>query len=363
MKDSLRGYKALEAKGLSDLVYEMCGCIVGNNDSIIGLVSEAALGRKICPTDKTLIFDTIARLQRMGFLYRGCRTNRFMIQDNAVRLLEWNCIIPYKNREKLDRAAEIWHWDELEYLFNELEESGGRSLLISLPLRFTTSWRDTDCMFPKTSPERPFGHIRLHAKFLSNYFLRSEENRFLLERVYAIKQRRLSYRQNNKFRLARDERDEADYPDIPAAIGKIRGPPVSIRSSRDQVMEPYNPRYHRRRIVGTPVASDTLSTGSSTTFVTQLSSGTLDSMDSFETLVTEGTSQVDRDTANIFITSKEPFDDEIISSIVSPALSSDQHSSDYVDDFFTMVAEGEPAKLFGLSNHYESQSVLWHYLF
>ncbi len=362
VKDSLRGYKALQAKGLTNLVYDMCGCIVGQDGSVVALVSEAASGRMIRPSDKFLIFDTIARLQSMGFLYRGCGTNRFMIQDNTVRLLEWNCIIPYKNREKLNRTAEKWHWDELEDLFNQVEESGGRGDLISLPSRFTTSWRDTSYLFPKTSPERPFG-IRIHAKFLSNYFLRPEENRFLLERLDAIKHRRLSYPQNNRFRLASDDYDKADYPDISTTkVGKIRGPPVSIRNSRNQIMAPYDRRYHRRRTVGTPDASDTLSTGSSTTFVTQLSSGTLDSMDSFETLVTEETPQVDHATANIFTASKELFDDEIISTIVSPALSSDQHSSDYVDDFFTMVDEGEPSKLFGLSDHYESQGILWHLL-
>ncbi|KJA24958.1 hypothetical protein HYPSUDRAFT_183326 [Hypholoma sublateritium FD-334 SS-4] len=348
VKQSIRGYKALQAKGLSHMIYEVYGHLVGRDGSVIGLVSEAASGRMICSSDMALVYSAISRLENAGFLYRGCSTNRFMIYDNTVRLLELNCIVPYKDREKLSRETDRWHWTDLRELFKELE----KGIHIDPPLRLTMSWKNIECVLPKASPERPLG-IRIHVKFFSNYFLNPLENHYMLKRIQAIKYRVRSNRQNRRLQLAHDEYDEPKDPDMPVTIARVRGPSIPICNPRNRLTEPYDPRYHRRRSMRTPVASesDTLSTSSSTTAVTHLSTKTLDSTSSSETLVTEETSQVDYDRAIIPTISGEPFDDGIISKVVSPALSPDQHSPDCIDIFFNMVDEVDPALLFGLSSY------------
>lgn len=166
LNKAMIGARALD--GL-DLTYEVYGHLVGDDGSIIGLVTEAATGRMIGLSDMALVYNTISKIQNRGFLYRGCGTNRFMIQDGKVRLIELNCITPYSDRTELEKDAERWHWQELQELFEKFRTNGQYGEHAIPPSRFTSSWRKIELICPIRSPELPLGGILLRRTFFRAY--------------------------------------------------------------------------------------------------------------------------------------------------------------------------------------------------
>lgn len=164
---AMYGYRAVQ--GL-DVTFEVYGHLVGRDGSIMGLVSEAAWGRMIEPLDRVLVYQTIARIQRRGIIYRGCLTNRFIIADGKVRLIELNCITVIQDRDLLEKEAELWHWQELEKLFLEFDRIGPYGLY-RIPMRRFWWWSFEDLKYirPLPSPERPFGGLLLYPDFFEMY--------------------------------------------------------------------------------------------------------------------------------------------------------------------------------------------------
>lgn len=158
------GYRAVQDL---DVTFEVLGHLISEDGTVIGLVSEAAWGRMIKPSDATLIYKTIGELQHRGVIYRGCLTNRFMIADGKVRLVELNCITPYEDRQKLLEDAEVWHWKELGQLFGELRTHGPYGCLRLPSLAFYSTYKDLQFLPPPPRPDLPFGGMLLYPTFFA----------------------------------------------------------------------------------------------------------------------------------------------------------------------------------------------------
>jgi hypothetical protein len=115
------------------------------------------------PSDAALIYKTIAEIQNRGIIYKGCLTNRFMIADGKVRLVELNCITPYEDKQKLLEDADVWHWNELGQLFHELRTYGPYGRLRWPSLKLYSTYKDFDFLpQPPPRPDLPFGGTRLY---------------------------------------------------------------------------------------------------------------------------------------------------------------------------------------------------------
>ncbi|KAF9529152.1 hypothetical protein CPB83DRAFT_883110 [Crepidotus variabilis] len=165
---AMMGYRLLEGM---DLTYEFYGHLIGPDGEIKGIVSEAAWGRMITPDDFTRVYRAVARIQRRGLLYRGCLTNRFMIANGKVRVLELPVVDAknFANRPELERLAELWHWNELSQLFHEIKNIGPYGNYRIPFHRFTTSYEDLECLPFPPSPERPLGGIMLYPDFFNHF--------------------------------------------------------------------------------------------------------------------------------------------------------------------------------------------------
>ncbi len=122
---------------------------------IIGLVSEAAWGRLVRPSDKFLVYDAIRKLQSQGFIYKGCLTNRFIVADNKVRLVELNQIAWQYFREdpkKFQKYAQNYHWNQLKQLFEELDQIGPNGNNRLPLIKFIHTGKNfEECLFPISS--------------------------------------------------------------------------------------------------------------------------------------------------------------------------------------------------------------------
>ena len=110
-----------------DLTFEVYGHLIDRHERIIGLVCEAAWGRLVSSSDRSLVYSAMVKLQNRGLIYKGCLTNRFVIADNKVRLVELNQIAwQYHNEDpqKFEKYAQTYHWNQLEQLFEELDQIG-----------------------------------------------------------------------------------------------------------------------------------------------------------------------------------------------------------------------------------------------
>jgi hypothetical protein len=165
---AMYGYRLLEGM---DLTFEFYGHLVGSDGKIKGIVSEAGWGRMVTLDDFTRVYRTVSRIQKRGLLYRACLTNRFMIANNKVRLLDLSMVdASYVSRpDELEKKAEKWHWSELTQLFHEIKTIGPYGDYRVPFHRFLTSYEDLECLPFPPSPERPLGGIMLYPDFFRHY--------------------------------------------------------------------------------------------------------------------------------------------------------------------------------------------------
>ena len=245
---AMYGYRAVQ--GL-DVTFEVYGHLVGRDGSIIGLVSEAAHGRMIEPSDRTLVYQTISRIQRRGIIYKGCLTNRFIIADGKVRLVELNCITVIQDRDLLEQEAELWHWQELERLFLEFDRLGPFGLYrIPLYRFWCSSLENVKIMRPLPSPERPFGGLLLYFDFFEMYPVPMWPGYLPVQKadeevpILPTSARKRKDRRPLSRLLA--NLDEADLLGDPSGLGLDgRYASLSIRSRRRH-LGPFHP-YHPQR--------------------------------------------------------------------------------------------------------------------
>jgi hypothetical protein len=158
------GYRAVQDL---DVTFEVLGHLISEDGTVIGLVSEAEWGRMVKPSDAALIYKTIAAIQNRGIIYKGCLTNRFVIADGKVRLVELNCITPYEDKQKLLEDADVWHWDELGQLFHELRTYGTYGRFRWPSLKLYSTCKDLHFLPPPPRPDLPFGGMRLYPDFFA----------------------------------------------------------------------------------------------------------------------------------------------------------------------------------------------------
>ncbi|KAJ3516232.1 hypothetical protein NLJ89_g1255 [Agrocybe chaxingu] len=167
---AMQGHKFLEGM---DLTFEVYGHLINSKGTIIGIVTEAGWGRMATLGDRARIYQAISRVQRRGALYRACLTNRFMIANGKVRLLDPSAIevFPPDKRNELERLAEYWHWDELDRLFHEIQTIGPFGDYRAPFARFTASYKDLECLPLPPSPEKPLGGIMLYPNFFKSFYV------------------------------------------------------------------------------------------------------------------------------------------------------------------------------------------------
>ena len=164
------GYRLLEGM---DLTFEFYGHLVDADGEIKGIVSEAAWGRMITAEDFPRVYRAVAKVQRRGLLYKACLTNRFMVANNKVRLLDLAMIDPCYalNLPMLEKEAEEWHWWELTRLFHEIKTIGPYGKFRAPFHRFRSTYEDLECLPLPPSPERPLGGIMLYPNFFANHYI------------------------------------------------------------------------------------------------------------------------------------------------------------------------------------------------
>ena len=138
-----------------DLTFEVYGHLIDGDERIIGLVSEAAWGRLVRPSDNFLVCSAIAKLQSRGLIYKGCLTNRFVVADNKVRLVELNQIVwQYRNEDpkQFRKYAQKYHWDQLKQLFEELNQIGPHGNNRLPLIKFMATAKNIEFLFPISSP-------------------------------------------------------------------------------------------------------------------------------------------------------------------------------------------------------------------
>lgn len=167
---AMYGYRLLEGM---DLTFEFYGHLVGVDGEIRGIVSEAAWGRMITTEDFSRVYRAVAKLQRRGLLYKACLTNRFMIANNKVRLLDLAMVDPHHALDPpmLEKEAELWHWSELTRLFHEIRTIGPYGKFRAPLHRFRSTYEDLECLPLPRSPERPLGGIMLYPNFFANHYI------------------------------------------------------------------------------------------------------------------------------------------------------------------------------------------------
>ena len=158
------GYRALQDL---DVTFKVLGHLISKDGTVIGLVSEAAWGRMVRPSDAALIYKTIAEVQNRGIIYKGCLTNRFMIADGKVRLVELNCITPYKDKKKMLEDADSWHWNELGQLFHELRTFGPYGRYRFPAMHLFSTYKDLEFFPSPPRPNLPFGGLLSYPVFFA----------------------------------------------------------------------------------------------------------------------------------------------------------------------------------------------------
>lgn len=167
---AMYGYRLLEGM---DLTFEFYGHLVGVDGEIRGIVSEAAWGRMITAEDFSRVYRAVTKLQRRGLLYKACLTNRFMVANNKVRLLDLAMVDPHHALDPamLEKEAELWHWSELTRLFHEIGTIGPYGKFRAPLHRFRSTYEDLQCLPLPRSPERPLGGIMLYPNFFANHYI------------------------------------------------------------------------------------------------------------------------------------------------------------------------------------------------
>lgn len=154
----MRGYWL--TRGL-DITYELVAHIVDDDGNLIGMASEADLGRLPQYRDKALLYEAFARLQQHGIVYLSGLWFFVTIFRGKVRLTN---VAAFRARGdpnlRFEEEVMNCHWKALEWMFSGLD-----------PNNFTPRPVDSQAVYSPLlymsvcpSPERPlfvsFGHVK-----------------------------------------------------------------------------------------------------------------------------------------------------------------------------------------------------------
>ncbi|KAH9477110.1 hypothetical protein JR316_0011026 [Psilocybe cubensis] len=265
---AMQGLRALEGRNC-DLLFEVYGHLVDRDETIVGLVTEAAKGRVVTPDDKDLIQASLKALEHAGCVYTAVASNHFLITDGKLRLLQLNAIIPYPDQEQCRKEAAYFHDWALDELIEELREYGKTGRGHGPPGRLVRDPYAITYLRFLPPPERP---LRTNLNFtplpmpvallMISRYLRGEKYPMPLEdpddllarRKQSRKNRYLIYRDPEEDCEAADKQGLSTFKSIDGDISPYR-PARSTRIWRLSGRTPYTRHLHAER--GLPALSST----------------------------------------------------------------------------------------------------------
>ncbi|KAF8988970.1 hypothetical protein BDQ17DRAFT_1547733 [Cyathus striatus] len=157
LNQMMENYRILEGM---DLTFRVLGHLISDDGAVVGIVTEPAVGREITATDRSLVYNVVANLQKRGFLFLAILPNTMVISNGKLRVVHMeNEVVRYyppERRDELDKMAEKYHWRFLQTVFSE-GEACWWPLFRKAPTQHM--------VFPKIiSPERPY-QVRLSLKY------------------------------------------------------------------------------------------------------------------------------------------------------------------------------------------------------
>jgi hypothetical protein len=101
-----------------DLTYKVVAHLVDNDGDIVGLVTDAADGRKAEYRDKAIVFEAMSKLQTRNLVYTGLQSFSIHVKNGKVRLADILSVRYYRDPEQLASAANLFCWTELKQQFS-----------------------------------------------------------------------------------------------------------------------------------------------------------------------------------------------------------------------------------------------------
>lgn len=110
----------MQSSGLKHMTFPMLGHIIRRGE-VVGLLTEAAIGRGVEYSDRHTVFEAVTEMQRKGIIHRSLNPGNIFITDHGVRFLGISSVIFLTDDDDLDAKAEEWHWEGLRRCFDELK--------------------------------------------------------------------------------------------------------------------------------------------------------------------------------------------------------------------------------------------------
>ncbi|KAG5653542.1 hypothetical protein H0H81_012351 [Sphagnurus paluster] len=143
------GYRALQ--GL-DVTYQVLGHLVENDGTIVGLVSEAQVGRLLQYRDRSLIYEALSRVQQRGLVFCGAAEfKNIHIMNGKVRFINLASIWYFPDEDLRKEHGDERHWFTMENWFPALKSQQNNPPEPVLHRR----WNQNIHLMPRISPDRP----------------------------------------------------------------------------------------------------------------------------------------------------------------------------------------------------------------
>ncbi|EGO03028.1 hypothetical protein SERLA73DRAFT_176533 [Serpula lacrymans var. lacrymans S7.3] len=120
-----QGHKTMCSLGLSKYTYDLIAHVTYNG-LLIGLMTEAALGRQIIASDRAAVYEAVADIQSHGILHGGLLEDNIYVTDQGIRFTNLSAVTYYHDRDELAKEAEILHWKILARIFDVQVDSNDR---------------------------------------------------------------------------------------------------------------------------------------------------------------------------------------------------------------------------------------------
>lgn len=119
----VEGHRIMQSAGLTELTFEMVGHVT-RHGCTVGHACKAIEGRLVEYRDRADVYEAITRMQAKGIIYRSIFDNDIYATDGGIHFTNLSSIILYDNETILEEAAQHWHWERLETMFEELKGNG-----------------------------------------------------------------------------------------------------------------------------------------------------------------------------------------------------------------------------------------------
>ncbi|KAL4077753.1 hypothetical protein J3A83DRAFT_1653407 [Scleroderma citrinum] len=144
----INGQKIMHSLGLGHYTFEFLGP-VARNGTIVGVVSDAVIGRPITRADRAVVFNAIADIQRHGVLLQGLSKWDLYITDQGVKITNIAAAHHFRDLDMLAEKAEVCHWQRLEKIF-------GSDMDTCNFVSACRTFRSSFCVIPRLpTPGRP----------------------------------------------------------------------------------------------------------------------------------------------------------------------------------------------------------------